>query len=317
MPKAKQNKVVPFNNEILVLVGVPGSGKSTYANALVKKHENYIKISRDDIRKMIKDSYSVGEDMEGVVSALQDANIASALSKSMNVVLDNTHCKAKYIKELATKYGKIARISIKVIGAELTIKEIYAQNLKRDKVVPEAVIDQMYKGFKTVIKNMAEIKQHIEDVMSGTPLSQPFIQNPSLPKAIIVDIDGTVAHMGDGRGPFEWHKVGLDEPDENVLSIVRALSKTYEIFFVSGRDGSCRDETHQWLWKYYGRIEQSQLIMRPAGDYRKDSIVKLEIFEREFKDKYYIQMLFDDRDQVVKMYREMGLTVAQVAEGNF
>jgi hypothetical protein len=57
--------------------------------------------------------------------------------------------------------------------------------------------------------------------------------------------------------------------------------------------------------------------MRPVGDMRKDSVVKAEIFDREIRGRYHVVAVFDDRDQVVKTWRSLGLTVFQVAEGSF
>ena len=57
--------------------------------------------------------------------------------------------------------------------------------------------------------------------------------------------------------------------------------------------------------------------MRKTGDNRKDCIVKRELFDAHIKDKYYIDFILDDRNQVVNMWRELGFTVMQVADGNF
>ena len=57
--------------------------------------------------------------------------------------------------------------------------------------------------------------------------------------------------------------------------------------------------------------------MRKTGDNRKDCVVKREIFDAEIKDKYYIKFILDDRNQVVDMWRKMGLTCLQVADGDF
>jgi hypothetical protein len=54
-----------------------------------------------------------------------------------------------------------------------------------------------------------------------------------------------------------------------------------------------------------------------AADMRKDSVVKQELFERFVRDKYNISFILDDRQQVVDMWRGLGLTVFQVAEGDF
>lgn len=57
--------------------------------------------------------------------------------------------------------------------------------------------------------------------------------------------------------------------------------------------------------------------MRPAGDSRRDAIVKREIFEEEIRDRWRVVGVFDDRQQVARRWRELGLTVSQVAEGDF
>jgi hypothetical protein len=87
------------------------------------------------------------------------------------------------------------------------------------------------------------------------------------------------------------------------------------VFAVSGRDGSCRELTENWLAA--NNIPFDGLFMRPVGDMRKDSIVKMEIFENEFKGKYNIKFILDDRNQVVAMWRSLGLTCLQVADGDF
>ena len=133
--------------------------------------------------------------------------------------------------------------------------------------------------------------------------------------AVIFDIDGTIAHMNGKRGPFDWKKVGLDDPDEPMLQIIRVMSEEYEIILVSGRDASCREETIEWLDKH--GIKFDGLFMRPENDFRKDSIIKREIYESKIKDKYNVLIVFDDRDQVVETWRELGLKCAQVEPGKF
>jgi len=59
------------------------------------------------------------------------------------------------------------------------------------------------------------------------------------------------------------------------------------------------------------------LFMRATGDQRRDHIVKEEIFDREIRGRYHVVGVFDDRAQVVRMWRSLGPTVFQVAEGNF
>ena len=305
---------------ITLLVGPPGSGKSTKANELVKTSLS-AKVSRDDIRHSLKQVWYTTQDLEDTVSAIQDATVKALIKKGVDIVIDNTHCRIAHIKEFILKYGKETNIALYFVGSELSLADLLKRNETRDKAVPEEVIRNMYAGYLHVRKNAEELRTLIL-ATSQEPEHLYFInQDPKLPKAIIVDIDGTIAHMEGKRGPYEWHKVGVDTPDHNVLNVVRSLSKDYKIFFVSGRDESCRAQTTEWLEKWYlykdspGR--EWELYMRPAKNYEKDSIIKNRIFKEKFVGKYYVEMLFDDRQQVVDQYRSMGLKVAQVAEGNF
>lgn len=307
-----------MDQEIRLLCGVPGSGKSYYAAQLVKSEPKFVKVSRDEFRHMFRNEWYPGEEIEALVSSAHDAAIKSALRQGYSVVVDNTHCNLKGLKQTIRQYGKDARIVLKFIGSELSIKQIKEQNLQRDKVVPGAVIDKMHKGFTAVVKAKKELSDLINEVAGQIQTQITFKQNDKLPKCILVDIDGTIAHMGDGRGPFEWHKVDQDAPDEQVLNIIRALSRAgYNIIFMSGRDESCRALTEEWLITYYA-CNAVGLYMRPENNYQKDNIVKRDLFDKYIKDKYYVEAVFDDRDQVVQMWREeLGLKCLQVAYGNF
>lgn len=57
--------------------------------------------------------------------------------------------------------------------------------------------------------------------------------------------------------------------------------------------------------------------MRQTGDLKKDGIIKQEIYEQYIKDKYNVKFILDDRNQVVEMFRSLGLTVFQVGEEIF
>jgi hypothetical protein len=134
-------------------------------------------------------------------------------------------------------------------------------------------------------------------------------------KAIICDIDGTLAEKGD-RNPFDYTTVDQDTLIVPVAETVKALAKYgYKILIFSGREDSCFTMTLRWLKRY--QIPCDILRMRKTGDRRKDSIVKKEIFET-VKNKYDIHFAIDDRNQMVDMYRkELNLPCFQVAYGDF
>ena len=117
------------------------------------------------------------------------------------------------------------------------------------------------------------------------------------------------------RGPFDWHKVGLDQPNLITIHMVKEMAEylNAEILIVTGRDQVCRAETEEWLNKQ--DIKYTNLFMRPAGDKRKDTIVKQEIYRERIEPKYNVFIAFDDRPRVIKMYREMGVKVIDVGNG--
>lgn len=137
-------------------------------------------------------------------------------------------------------------------------------------------------------------------------------------KIVIFDIDGTLAIRKD-RSPFHWAKVGQDLPNQSICKILNLFNcccSSYEVILFSGRDEVCRKETITWLQN--NGIHFKELYMRARGDIRKDSIVKKELFEKYIKDKYEVLAVFDDRNQVVDMWRnELELICLQVAEGDF
>jgi hypothetical protein len=59
------------------------------------------------------------------------------------------------------------------------------------------------------------------------------------------------------------------------------------------------------------------LHMRGRGDHRPDQVVKRELYERRVRPRYTVTAVLDDRAKVVRMWRELGLTVLQVADGDF
>ncbi|MGW4958017.1 phosphatase domain-containing protein [Nonomuraea sp. NPDC004186] len=134
-------------------------------------------------------------------------------------------------------------------------------------------------------------------------------------KLWIVDIDGTLALRGD-RGPYDWDRVGEDLPNPPVVAIVQALlNDGHRIAYVSGRKERCRRQTERWLARHVGG-EAEGVWMRGDRDNRSDTVVKREIYKEHFADREVFGVI-DDRASVVAMWRSLGLTVVQVAEGRF
>jgi hypothetical protein len=140
------------------------------------------------------------------------------------------------------------------------------------------------------------------------------------------DVDGTLLHMKD-RGPFDEHLVLNDYADPAVREMYRsAKALGHHMIVMSGRTDGCWDDTKTSLQReidphFDPRDERSRthLIMRRTVEDRgrPDDDVKYDLFMANVAKRFNVLYVVDDRDKVVKMWREIGLTCAQVAYGDF
>jgi predicted kinase len=286
--------------KVLILKGLPASGKSTHAKELAKDG-NWKRVNKDDLRAML-DNGVHGKANERFVCAVRDLIIVEALAAHKNVVVDDTNFNPIHeenIRHLVASFKP--DIEVKLI--EATVEECIERNAKRANGVPEHVIRAMYNKYLKPKDTLNTVIANQYKAPEGTP------------KTLLVDIDGTLAHMT-GRGAHDYHRVYEDELDFVVASIVqRYKDDGYTIVILSGRNDGCKDVTEQWLQDK--KVPYDLLLMRKEGDFRQDAIVKQEIFDAYVRDKFDIEFVLDDRNQVVKMWRDNGLKVLQVADGDF
>ncbi|WP_291378698.1 polynucleotide kinase [Demequina sp.] len=139
---------------------------------------------------------------------------------------------------------------------------------------------------------------------------------PSLPSAVLVDLDGTLALITD-RNPYSHHGVLKDKPNGPVIEVARALASAgHRLVIVSGRSELAREDTELWLARHLG-VPFDGPFMRVEGDDRKDAVIKRELYATHIEPFYQVLCVLDDRDQVVWMWRALGLTCLQVAPGDF
>ena len=107
-------------------------------------------------------------------------------------------------------------------------------------------------------------------------------------------------------------------PNIPVVELVCTLRNAgYQIVWMSGRSEECRIQTEMWLAANCSATSAEPLYMRAFGDYRYDNLVKREMYDRHVHDRRDVAWVIDDRNQVVSMWRGLGLTVLQVADGDF
>jgi predicted kinase len=309
MSKANSSNTPNSSPRLVVLVGPPACGKSTYSKEFLSQNPDFIRVNRDDLRFMSRGTPTTSKPISKLLRDSSFEMVFSALKLGINVLLDNTHCFSTEIKPIKEAFGSIANIEYADLGKGLTLEELLARDAAREKSVGEKVLKDFFEAYKSlkIPKNSSpKVKLTFSKVAS----------NPNLPKAVIFDIDGTLATMGK-RSPYDFKRVDVDLPNLKVIQHYRLwrAQEGVKVFVVSGRDAKCRQLTESWLERH--GVAYDGLFMRPEGDSRSDVLVKHEIFEQEFRDKFDIQVVFDDRDKVVAMWREIGLTCFQVAPGDF
>jgi phosphoglycolate phosphatase-like HAD superfamily hydrolase len=143
---------------------------------------------------------------------------------------------------------------------------------------------------------------------------------------VVFDIDGTLANIEHRLAfvqskPKNWKAFDAGIPNDKVNPYVAETFHSLkasgnEIIFASGRNERSRDATMKWLqdnnfWNY-----TAKLYMRKADDFRSDDIVKREILDEIVADHGKMpDMVFDDRPRVVRMWREAGIFVFNVYQG--
>jgi len=147
---------------------------------------------------------------------------------------------------------------------------------------------------------------------------------------VLVDVDGTIAELGD-RLRFikqvdpDWdafyEHCFEDEPIDNMIDLVSALIIAgYNIVFCTGRRECVREQTEKWLQHHFQEIydpEERMLLMRPDGDHRHDTVVKPEQVRKAGITYDEIAFVLEDRNSMVAKWRELGVTCLQVREGDF
>ncbi len=288
------------NLKLQVLVGCPGSGKSTYAKYILRTEERWVRLSRDDFRTMQFSEANLDNNKESLISDLYDAMIEKSLSKNFNVMVDATHCRKEYLEHYIQKFNHLAEIHFKVFDENMEVLkqrcEIrYKQN---GKFISNKVIQKFYDELQLLkldfnFEYRPKTVKHFKSVLSDKHKNSCFI----------VDLDGTLADAN-GRNMYNPSDVEIlnDIPIQPVVEVVKTLAEKHQVIFLSGREESNYNVTKTWLCQHVFGNENNEVLlyMRKNGDYRRDSIIKKELLAEKIYPYYNVIAAFDDRLQVIR-----------------
>lgn len=300
-----------------ILTGLPASKKSTYA--LANRDDNTVIVSRDNIRHAQYGIWHSPEMNEGWITKLEKQQIISAFENGFNVISDATNLHKSNVQKL---YDLASQFQAEVVHTyfEVPPETCIEYDMNREKKVGEKVINRMAK--KAGVNKHGVIPRHdyyYHEI-------KPYKADENLPKALVIDIDGTIALKSD-RSPYDYSRVYEDSVREDIVEIISAWSDVNpgdHIIFLSGRNEDCREETVRWITNKIGYKPDHpystnvHLFMRPSDDpSTADFIVKDRLLDEYVNGKFNVIGVFDDRRQVIQMWRSKGLTVFDVAGNKF
>lgn len=144
---------------------------------------------------------------------------------------------------------------------------------------------------------------------------------------IIVDIDGTIAKVGDRLKYLQQEKKDWDsfyehcdedEPIKDIIELIELMQiHEYNIVYCTGRRESVRKKTEDWLSKNVWWVREYKLLMRKDNDWRPDTEVKPELLANAGITPDDVWFILEDRDSVVVKLRSLGFRVLQVNDGKF
>lgn len=280
--------------KLLILRGLPASGKSTTAKELLKS-KSWKRVNRDLLREMLHNNEFTGKN-ESVTIAIEKTIAMELLKAGYNVVVDDCNISAHH-----AEIWMAVAVSQGVEFESQHIDTIWQECIERDKGRDKAVGAQ-------VIKQMA--------------LQYGLLYRSEISKGIVVcDIDGTIANIEHRlhhakKEPKDWKSFFSEMDKDTVREDVKAEIKKceeegYDIVFVSARPEDYREQTEKWLLDNMG---YNFVLMRQKGDKRDDTIVKQEIYDKYLK-HHNVVRVYDDRPKVIRMWMSNGLQVIDCGMG--
>ena len=300
--------------KLILTRGIPGSGKSTWAKAWVAEDpEHRIRLNWDDMRNMLGPYWVPSREPINKHMLWAGLNMAAYRTCPYDVVIDNMNLNPKdwkYYEDWITTYNQSLNAEETNTQYKLEFKDFFTpveECIRRDSMrsnpIGEKTIKDIWRRYKHFIQT-SEVEKYVNNLIK---------EDESKPYCVVIDMDSTVCFNTQKR---PWYGEGSteamlnDSPNDGIIKLIK--SQQYPVIVCTGRNKAQKEVTEKWLHKH--GIIPEDYYMREDGDYRKGVEVKKELI-KQILDKYNIVAIFEDCEPIVKMFRDMGLTVLQPNKG--
>ena len=284
-------------SKLIMMKGIPASGKSTRAQEIAEGGGNWVRLNRDLLRDMLHFGKYSGKN-ESAVVACESKLAGHFLGQGKNVIIDDCNINPKN-QDMWQTVANLNDAKFEVVFVDTPLGDCLFRNQMRERTVP-----------RHVIENMA---------------LEAGVHPDSKEEFVICDIDGTIADVSHRvhhvKGEVkDWKSFFESMMDDTVREDVKDMLIEYQnqgkvILFVSARPEDYREQTEHWLKSFVTGVYPVSLLMRQRGDTRPDTEVKRDIYHKYLKD-LDIFCVVDDRPCVIRMWEDLDLKVVDVGEGN-
>lgn len=290
-------------SKLIIMRGLPGSGKSTWAKAWVNEDPiNRVRLNWDDMRNMMGPYWIPERENTGVLKELREKFLKHMMKRNWDIVCDNMNLNPKEIEfyeNIVKEFNEDGHpYTIEFKDFFIPVEECIRRDAMRANPIGEKTIKSLFHKYMPLIVG-SEHRKKIE--------SQPTYRADK-PDCIIVDMDGTLAFNLSGRSFFDdIDMIKYDTPLLATISILRAMKMTgtCNIFIVTGRSEKSREATETWLAE--NNIPFDKVFMREEGDFSHSNDFKQKVYEDNIKNNYNVLFVLDDDTKCMKMYQEQGL----------
>ncbi len=314
---------------IVVLVGPSGCGKSSFAEQHLGPYDV---LSSDAFRGLVAGDPGDQSATSAAFSLLGQALSERARRRRLTVI-DATNLTPRERRRFlgVARAHDLPSLAI-VFGLPLGSCQQQA-GARTDRTVPPEVIAEQYATFRRHLPTLAD--EPFDDVVVFTsaealrdvevsretevrPMTDraPTADEPRLPPAVVIDLDGTltssawrVRHL-EGRRK-DWARffagMGRDAPVRPLVELTGWIADLATVVLLTGRPDDHEPVIRRWLADH--GVPYERLLMRSSGDRRPDTVVKRERYRRDIDPHFDVRLVIDDRPGVIEMWREEGLYV--------